>query len=274
MAYSSFKAVYEAGRYKLISAAIGGGPNSVVVQPSAAATILKLGLADGGVETLGTDGVFIDNALVPQSQYRDVVSVNDTEFAYAVISYDYSEPFRLAITYPQTQVRSQKLLGSAPPSAPRNLKGEDNAISVVLEWGGNLEVNVASYEVRYALSMADLIGSPTVVNVGLATGYVVAGFTALDDVYAQVYAIDNGLNPDGSSRAPYYSQGSNIFERFVTGAGFKTQFVIQEDGGNDTILVWNNLPMVDHFHVEIDSVPTFDSPNLAFLQRFMRVEMH
>jgi hypothetical protein len=150
-----------------------------------------------------------------------------------------------------------------------------------MNWNPNPEPNVVSYQLRWATTLGGLSYAPlvTVVNTGFNTSYVISGFQPTDDVFVQCYAVDNGLNPDGSMRAPFISGPSNIFSRVVTEGGINTAFVLQTDLSNQATFVWNNVPSADHFELQIDEVPTFNSYNpiigfsaLTTINRFIQVE--
>lgn len=269
--YRTFVAAFVNGVYDLQAADTFSGTNTVVVTGGTAAPSLKLGTGNGGTETAGTGTVTLTTISAPLTSHFDNVGVNGVLWAYAIKSTDFSNPAQLSSPQKATVV-STTLLGSSAPSAPKNLQGDDNGVSILLTWNTNPEPNIASYEVHWATSLADLTGSPTVVNAGFGTTYVLSGFQATDDVYVEVFAVDDGKNPDGSSRAPFKSGQSNIFSRVITQGGIDTVLVLQTDQSNNATLIWNNIPSAAYFEVQIDVVPTFDSTNLVNLTRFIKVE--
>lgn len=217
------------------------------------------------------DAVLIDTVLAPFSSYQDTVGVNGVSFTYDIVSIDFSNPPRTGPTVTRVMT-SAKLLGSSPPSAPTGLEGEDSGVSVILNWKQNPESNLSTYEVRYAPTLALLASTPTVVDVGLVTSWVISGFSPSSDVYVQVFAKDNGVNPDLTTRAPYYSLPSNTYSRVITQGGITTAFALQTDSGADVNFVFNLLPSVEKFELQLDGVPTFDSVNLMTQTRYILIE--
>jgi hypothetical protein len=215
---------------------------------------------------------FVATEGIPVQSYTDTIAItNGKKYLYYLVNKDFSNP-QLTSTERTAIVEARQLLGSSPPSQVTGVEGTNLGISIVLSWDENIEPNIDHYEVRWAYTLDDLATSPTVVDVGTDTSHVVSGFTPIDNVFVQIFAVDDGIDENGVPRTPYESEGSEIYERIVQQSNIQDSFVSQIDEGSDVTFIFSNVQNVDHFEIEIDADPSFATANKQNLERFLKVE--